>query len=302
MFKRELIEELRARGYRPRAWADYVRGHVGLALQVMEERPGPVRSVIGTGLALLVVIFAFSLVLSILREDDLGRRIFGPGAVWLALHSVWILFHLGLLVDLAGRPVTRLGLPNAITLFRGVTIPVLQVLGQGGEIELLFGVYLAGALSDIADGGLARRFGPVTRLGLVMDPIVDIAWNAAAVFALSRAGLLPGSCVILIAARYGLLVIGSVALYLRNTTLRIRSTRFGKASGAVLSSAFLLVLLNKLAMPAGRAAAVQELLELGVELLLWGTIVHVIALGVVNFRRPQAAWEPVGRVVGHVQR
>jgi cardiolipin synthase len=302
MFKRELIEELRARGYRSRAWAGYVRGHVELTLQMIEERHGPARSVIASALVLLVLLFVFTLSLSVLRQDDLGRRIFGPGAVWLGLHSVWILLHLGLLVDNAGRPVPRLGLPNALTLFRGVTIPILVVLALSGQIQLLFGVYLAGALSDIADGGLARRFGPVTRLGLVMDPIVDIAWNGAAVFALTRADLLPGSCLALVAVRYGLLLVGSVVLYLRNTTLRIRSTRFGKASGAVLASAVLLVLLNELAMPARTAAQVQELLEVGVELLLWGTIVHVLALGVVNFRRPAEAWEPVGRVVGHIQR
>jgi phosphatidylglycerophosphate synthase len=300
MFKRELIQELKARRYRLPAWVDYVSQHLRLAHRVMEERPGPVRSVIGTGLVLLVLVFAFSVAVSLLRPGDLGQRILGPSLVWLGLLSLWTLLHLGLLVDLNGRPVPRLGLPNALTLFRGVTIPVLVPLAVSGEIVLLFGVYLASAISDVADGGVARRLGPVTRLGMVMDPVVDIVWNAAAIFALERAGLLPGVCLALILTRYSLLVIGSAVLYLRNTTLRFRSTRFGKASGAVMSTAILLVLLNKIAMPASAAPAVQELLALGMEILLWGTIAHVIALGVLNFRKAEAL-EPVGRVVGHIR-
>lgn len=300
MFKRELIAELKAREYRPRAWADYVSGHLRLALRVAEERPAALRSVIAVGLVLFALLFAAALALSLLHSQDLGRRIFIASLLWLVLHCLWIVLHLGLLIDLAERPVLRLGLPNALTLFRGLSVPALVILGEAGEIGFVFGVYLAGALSDIADGTLARRFGPVTRLGVVMDPVVDIAWNTASIVALAEAGLVPAWAVALVVVRYGLLVTGSTWLYLRNTTIRIRATRFGKASGTVMSSAVLLVLLNKLVVPPPAAGAAQGLLDITIGFLLSGTILHVIALGVLNFREPERAREPVGRVVGHI--
>lgn len=302
MFKQELIEELRARGYAPRAWADYVRGHVRLAYRTFEERPAAVRSVIASGVVLFILAFALSLALSLWRADDLGRRVFLGSALWLAFHGLWILLHLGLLVDLAGRPVLRLGLPNGLTLFRGATIPPLVILAGTGEMGLACAVFVAGGLSDVADGVVARRLGPVTRLGVVMDPVVDIAWNGAAVLALTRAGVLPGWALALVGVRYGLVLAGSAGLYFIHATLRIRPTRFGKASGAVMASAFLLVMLNRLFVPAAAAAAVEDLLELGIGFLLWGTIAYVIALGILNFRQPERAREPLGRVVGRIQR
>jgi cardiolipin synthase len=160
---------------------------------------------------------------------------------------------------------------------------------------------LAGALTDVADGVAARRLGPVTRLGVVIDPVVDIAWNTGAVLALVRAGLLPGWALGLVGVRYGLVLLGSAALYLVHATLRIRATRFGKASGAVIAAALLAVVTNRLLAPPVVAAAVGSLLELVVGFLLWGTIGYAIVLGVLNYRQPERGREPVGRVVGHIR-
>ena len=61
----------------------------------MEERPAPVRSVIGHGVLFFVLVFLLSLALSLLGEAAVGRRVFLAGGSGLVLLCLWILFHIG---------------------------------------------------------------------------------------------------------------------------------------------------------------------------------------------------------------
>ena len=70
-----------------------------------------------------------------------------------------------------------LTLPNILTGFRFVLIPVLIVLfslEQSPNIGLwTFAVFVLAALTDLADGYAARRFARETVLGKLMDPLAD---------------------------------------------------------------------------------------------------------------------------------
>ena len=66
--------------------------------------------------------------------------------------------------------------PNTLTLFRIATIPIIVVLMMyPGRISCLVAAILfsAAAITDYFDGYLARRFGLVSNLGKVMDPVAD---------------------------------------------------------------------------------------------------------------------------------
>lgn len=64
-------------------------------------------------------------------------------------------------------------LPNLITAFRFVLVPVLWTLALGGLTELVgFGILLGG-LSDAVDGYLARRLDQVSEFGSKFDSIAD---------------------------------------------------------------------------------------------------------------------------------
>lgn len=69
-----------------------------------------------------------------------------------------------------------MNLPNAITAFRIVLAPVTALLllqpGSGSRL-LAMGVFLVAALSDLADGALARQRGEITDFGKLWDPIAD---------------------------------------------------------------------------------------------------------------------------------
>lgn len=76
-------------------------------------------------------------------------------------------------------------LPNLLTVLRVLVAPVVGVLlasGFGMELALL--LFVAAALTDYADGWLARRWGQQSALGTMLDPIADKAMVLCALFGL----------------------------------------------------------------------------------------------------------------------
>lgn len=70
----------------------------------------------------------------------------------------------------------KLNLPNKLTVFRIVMIPVFIVLyfvEFEGHTAAALGVYFIACLTDFFDGYLARKNNLVTNLGKFMDPIAD---------------------------------------------------------------------------------------------------------------------------------
>jgi CDP-diacylglycerol--glycerol-3-phosphate 3-phosphatidyltransferase len=103
-------------------------------------------------------------------------------------------------------------LPNALSLSRVFLAPLvilfLSLRGQFGDIfgvplgDLLAGVvFIAAALTDTADGYIARRRGLVTNLGKFIDPLADKILVTAALVALVELQRLPGWIVVVIVSR-----------------------------------------------------------------------------------------------------
>src|SRR6266705_2243488 len=70
----------------------------------------------------------------------------------------------------------RWTLPNIITLARICLTPVIALLPfiQGYWPKVIaFVVFLIAAFSDLVDGYLARRYGTISELGMLLDPIAD---------------------------------------------------------------------------------------------------------------------------------
>lgn len=69
-----------------------------------------------------------------------------------------------------------MNLPNAITVARILVCPVIFVLTLSTGVGTLFGafvLYLGASLSDLWDGYLARKYGLVTDVGKLLDPLAD---------------------------------------------------------------------------------------------------------------------------------
>ena len=66
-----------------------------------------------------------------------------------------------------------MSVPNMITLVRIVLTPVFAFLYLEGEQGEALLVLALAAISDMLDGAIARRFGLITPLGKVLDPVAD---------------------------------------------------------------------------------------------------------------------------------
>jgi len=104
---------------------------------------------------------------------------------------------------LFGKPAW-LNLPTAITLLRLAGIPFILLglhLGSPEGERLAFWAFLLAAVTDWLDGQLARRYGLVTDLGKVLDPLVDKLLVLAPLLGLVELGRIPAWGVFLVVGR-----------------------------------------------------------------------------------------------------
>lgn len=98
-------------------------------------------------------------------------------------------------------------LPNLLTLLRILAIPVVGYLltSPGPRAGwLAMGVYLVASLTDFLDGWIARRYGLVTALGKLLDPLADKLLVISALLMLAvldRQPGLPGWLLVVIVGR-----------------------------------------------------------------------------------------------------
>lgn len=84
-----------------------------------------------------------------------------------------------------------LTVPNMLTVFRMVLIPVFVTLLFYQRFILALSVFVLAGLTDGLDGILARRFGQQSQLGTVLDPIADKLMLVTAFIVLSMRSVFP---------------------------------------------------------------------------------------------------------------
>ena len=104
-------------------------------------------------------------------------------------------------------------LPNALTVLRFVLIPVLVALLLRDRFEIAFAVFAVSALSDLADGVVARRWNLRTRFGAIADPLADKLTMLSVALALAAQSLIPLWLAAAIVLRDLLIVGGAVAYH-----------------------------------------------------------------------------------------
>jgi CDP-diacylglycerol--glycerol-3-phosphate 3-phosphatidyltransferase len=143
-------------------------------------------------------------------------RVGHPRAFGFVLHNSLVARRCGLL---AARSTVfyiwcdRMNLPNLLTILRIFFVPLLVAVVVQERLQFeVFGVAVAGdlvalaifltaAATDLLDGYLARRWGQVTTVGTLLDPIADKLLISAALIALVQIRLVPAWMVILIVGR-----------------------------------------------------------------------------------------------------
>ena len=124
-----------------------------------------------------------------------------------------------------------LNLPNALTLLRIVAIPAFLILLADQRLFEALVVMVVAAITDAADGAIARLTNSKTTLGAYLDPLADKMLLLSAFIALAFLEAVPRWLTVLVISRDVVIVIGFFLLFvLTQRAMEIRPSAFGKGA------------------------------------------------------------------------
>ncbi|MBU6146813.1 MAG: CDP-alcohol phosphatidyltransferase family protein [Actinomycetales bacterium] len=139
--------------------------------------------------------------------------------------------------------------PNALTVLRLLGIPVFLWLFLVEQADgWALAVLAASGLTDWLDGWIARRTGSESRIGSLLDPLVDRLFIVSTVIAMGVRGLLPWWLIAGLILRDAILAGFLPALRRRGIT-GIPVRREGKAATLILLIALPTLVLGSLVLP-----------------------------------------------------
>jgi len=300
MFVEEYLQDLRRDRFAPPALLLYARRMAQRSRGEMVANPGAVRSAWTLALLFFAAAFLAAVALALAGDRHLAYDFFLTTSLGIVPAFALVTIFIGALRDHEGYRLSALNVPIALTLLRAVMLPGIVLFLEERQFGLAVACYVLAALTDIADGWIARRWRQVTTLGTVLDPIVDIVFNFAILGGLWAAGLLKPWVFAVAAARYGALLVGGSYFYIFVGPVRIQPTLFGRLTGVLMSALVALLMLLTVA-PHTLAERLAPLTENALGILLIATVVHVVALGWYNLRIMTGRVEEQGRVVGDVR-
>src|SRR6266481_4085426 len=176
--------------------------------------------------------------------------------------------------------------PNLLTLLRIFFVPLLvaALLGEDfsapwmGQFRLSRNtfallIFLAAAATDLLDGYLARRWGQITTVGTLLDPIADKLLISAALVSLVQIRLVPAWMVVLIIGReFAVSGLRSIAAAEGYT---IQASDMGKTKMITQVVAISMILLS-IRWPMLQGFAM---------LWMWGVVVFGMASAIEYFRK-----------------
>jgi len=193
------------------------------------------------------------------------------------------------------RIITRaaLNVPNAFTFLRALLVPViLSLLLLEGEGDTLrwwaFWLFTFAALTDTADGWVARRYGTVTPFGQLADPLADKLLVGGALASLAIVGEVPWWVVMVIVAReVGVTVLRTRLVQRQGLVMPAsRSGKIKAVSQMIAIAAYLLPTLS--------GTAPELLLYLAVVLTIWSGIDYGFQAGRLARAAREVDTEPTG--------
>lgn len=125
-----------------------------------------------------------------------------------------------------------LTIPNVLTVLRlAAIVPFFWLTMQGRDREALT-LFLIAGLTDTLDGTIARRFGQVSKIGRLFDPLADKLFTGAAYVGLSlfRAGFpsIPKWVMVAVVLRDVLILSGSILVFRMSRDSGFKPSVYGK--------------------------------------------------------------------------
>lgn len=134
-----------------------------------------------------------------------------------------------------------MNLPNVLSMIRIAMIPVVAILFSRGEFRAAAMVFLLACLTDILDGYLARRFGWITDVGKLLDPLADKGMQLTVLISLAGCGRMPQTVVWLVFGKECFMFLGGLFLYKKHVVEG--ANWYGKIATVLVSVCVMTVLL-----------------------------------------------------------
>lgn len=151
--------------------------------------------------------------------------------------------------------------PNVLTMFRLILVPVFVALFLNGHKMASLAVFAAASLTDMLDGYLARKLNQITDFGKLFDPLADKLMVLSAMVCQGIAGVFPWAAIIIVACKELFMVIGGTLMLNRGVV--VYSNYIGKTAQVCFIASLILAFFH------------DELARWGVQLdiiLLWITV------------------------------
>lgn len=163
----------------------------------------------------------------------------------------------------------NLTIPNAISVARLVGVPLFLWLLLVAEADVwAFLVLVLGGASDWLDGYLARRLNQFSRVGEILDPLIDRLYIAATLVGLALREFIPWWLLAILVLR-DVLLIALLPILRRRGRISLPVTYVGKTGTFALLWGFPLLLLGGLPFPVGSA-----IVAIGWAFALWGSFLY----------------------------
>lgn len=186
-----------------------------------------------------------------------------------------------------GRVVT---IPNVLSAIRLVLVPVfLYLLLARQAYGWATAILMFSGTSDWADGKIARLVeNQSSRLGELLDPLVDRIYMVAVPLGLALAGVVPWWFVVLLLGRDALLAATLPVVRSRGVTA-LPVTYIGKGATFALMSGFPLILLGQCDFGWNRAVAAigWAFVIWGAYMYLWSAVLYLLQVRLVVRQLPR---------------
>ncbi len=138
--------------------------------------------------------------------------------------------------------------PNILTVIRILLAPIFAVMYFKNDYIIATVILLASGLTDVLDGVIARKFGLITTLGKVLDPIADKLTQALIIVCLTinhyeDDGSLLIFVLILLFAKEFTMLLGAIVLF-KSGARPSESKWWGKLGTVMIYALFVAILLQ----------------------------------------------------------
>ena len=131
-----------------------------------------------------------------------------------------------------------LNVPNVLTMFRMLLIPVYWLLFTRGQRYFALAVFALASITDLLDGYIARKYHLITSFGKLMDPLADKLMVLSVMLGWVLAGTLPWPAMAILLGKELLMVAGGAFLLRRGIV--VYAEKIGKYAQTLMVSSLIL--------------------------------------------------------------